>query len=83
MVVQRKTLPPVRFELTEPTRTAVAAWIAKAAFRSEISSFEADCDSHVSPSVREDRRLGGSRWPGSFQPTVRWIGWTKATLIQA
>jgi hypothetical protein len=30
MVVQRKTQHPVQFELTEPTRTAVAAWIAKA-----------------------------------------------------
>ena len=28
MVVQRKTQRPVQFELTEPTRTAVAAWIA-------------------------------------------------------
>ncbi|HQZ03881.1 MAG TPA: hypothetical protein PKW99_14645, partial [Thauera sp.] len=35
MVVQRKTQRPVQFELTEPTRTAVAAWIAKAALRSE------------------------------------------------
>ena len=30
MVVQRKTQRPVQFELTEPTRTAMAAWIAKA-----------------------------------------------------
>ncbi|MEM4987527.1 tyrosine-type recombinase/integrase [Collimonas sp. H4R21] len=30
MVVQRKTQRPVQFELTEPTRTAVAAWIDKA-----------------------------------------------------
>jgi hypothetical protein len=28
MVAQRKTQRPVQFELTEPTRTAVAAWIA-------------------------------------------------------
>jgi integrase len=27
MVVQRKTQRPVQFELTEPTRSAVAAWI--------------------------------------------------------
>jgi hypothetical protein len=27
MVVQRKTQRPVQFELTEPTRTSVAAWI--------------------------------------------------------
>jgi len=30
MVVQRKTQRLVQFELTEPTRTAMAAWIAKA-----------------------------------------------------
>lgn len=30
MVVQRKTQRPVQFELTEPTRSAVAAWIEKA-----------------------------------------------------
>ena len=29
MVVQRKTQRPVQFELTEPTRSAVAAWIEK------------------------------------------------------
>ncbi len=29
-VVQQKTREPVRFELTEPTRIAVSAWIAKA-----------------------------------------------------
>jgi hypothetical protein len=32
MVVQRKTQRPVQFELTEPTRSAVAAWIEKAKF---------------------------------------------------
>ncbi|WP_018077499.1 tyrosine-type recombinase/integrase [Thiobacillus denitrificans] len=30
MVIQRKTQRPVQFELTEPTRIAVAAWIEKA-----------------------------------------------------
>jgi hypothetical protein len=30
MVLQRKTQRPVQFELTEQTREAVAAWIAKA-----------------------------------------------------
>jgi integrase len=33
MVLQRKTLRPVQFELTEQTREAVAAWIAKAQLR--------------------------------------------------
>ena len=35
MVVQRKTQRPVQFELTEPTRIAVAAWIAKAGLKPE------------------------------------------------
>ena len=35
MVVQRKTQRPVQFELTEPTRVAVAAWIAKAMLKTE------------------------------------------------
>jgi hypothetical protein len=35
MVVQRKTQRPVQFELTEPTRTPVSAWIAKVKLRPE------------------------------------------------
>ena len=35
MIVQRKTQHPVQFELTEPTRIAVTAWIAKANIKSE------------------------------------------------
>jgi integrase len=35
MVVQRKTQRPVQFELTEPTRGAVAAWITSAGLKSE------------------------------------------------
>src|SRR5688572_9400989 len=33
MVLQRKTQRPVQFELTEQTREAIAAWIAKAQLR--------------------------------------------------
>jgi integrase len=39
MVVQRKTQRPVQFELTEPTRAAVAAWIEKAKLRPEQCLF--------------------------------------------
>jgi len=35
MVVQRKTQRPVQFELTEPTRCAVSAWIEMANLRPE------------------------------------------------
>ena len=33
MVIQKKTQRPVQFELTEPTRTAVAAWLEKSHLR--------------------------------------------------
>ncbi len=35
MAVQRKTRRPVQFELTEPTRSAVSAWIEKANLKPE------------------------------------------------
>jgi len=35
MVVQRKTQRPVQFELTEPTRAAVSAWVEAANLRPE------------------------------------------------
>ena len=35
MIVQRKTQRPVQFELTEPTRSAVSAWIDKASLKPE------------------------------------------------
>ena len=35
MVIQRKTQRPVQFELTEPTRVAVSAWLEKSHLRSD------------------------------------------------
>lgn len=35
MIMQRKTKRPVQFEVTEPARAAVAAWIEKAKLRSD------------------------------------------------
>jgi hypothetical protein len=35
MIVQRKTQRPVQFELTEPTRSAVTAWVEKAHLKPE------------------------------------------------
>jgi len=35
MVIQKKTQRPVQFELTEPTRSAVAAWLEKAHLRGD------------------------------------------------
>lgn len=50
MVVQRKTQRPVQFELTEPTRTAVAAWIDKAHLRGDQYLFPSRvrCFPHIS-----------------------------------
>lgn len=50
MVIQRKTQRPVQFELTEPTRTAVAAWLTKANLKSEQYLFPSRvaCSPHVS-----------------------------------
>jgi integrase len=39
MVTQRKTHRPVQFELTEPTREAVTAWIAQAHLRGDAFLF--------------------------------------------
>lgn len=57
MVVQRKTQHPVQFELTEPTRVAVNAWIEKAHLRSDQSLFPSRVakESHIS--TRQYARL--------------------------
>ncbi len=57
MVVQRKTQRPVPFELTEPTRTAVAAWIAKAALRSEDFLFQSRLHNSPHLSARQYARI--------------------------
>ena len=68
MVIQKKTQRPVQFELTEPTRAAVAVWLEKAQLRGDQYLFPSRVASspHVFDSpVREDRAsLGCSRWVG-------------------
>ena len=39
MVIQRKTQRPVQFELTEPTRVAVSAWLEKSQLQSNGNEF--------------------------------------------
>ena len=39
MVVQRKTQRPVQFELTEPTRSVVSAWITAVSLKAEDHLF--------------------------------------------
>lgn len=85
MIVQRKTQRPVQFELTDQTRNAVTAWIAKADLKSEQYLFPSR--SHISPhvSTRQYARIV-RRWVGSIGLDPSAYGThtmrrTKATLI--
>lgn len=57
MVVQRKTQRPVQFELTEPTRTAVSAWISKANLRPEDYLFPSRLRGSPHVSTRQYARI--------------------------
>lgn len=57
MVVQRKTQRPVQFELTEPTRTAVAAWIVKAGLKPEQYLFPSRVARSPHVSTRQYARI--------------------------
>jgi integrase len=57
MVVQRKTQRPVQFELTEPTRTAVAAWIATVNLKPEQFLFPSRVAKSPHVSTRQYARI--------------------------
>lgn len=57
MVVQRKTQRPVQFELTEPTRTAVAAWIDRAHLRGDQYLFPSRINRSPHVSTRQYARI--------------------------
>ncbi len=57
MVLQRKTQRPVQFELTEPTRAAVAAWIEKAQLRSDQCLFPSRLAGSPHVSTRQYARI--------------------------
>ncbi len=57
MVVQRKTQRPVQFELTEVTRTTVAAWIEKAHLRGEQYLFPSRVGNSLHVSTRQYARI--------------------------
>ena len=85
MVIQRKTQRPVQFELTEPTRTAVAGWITKANLKSEQYLFPSRvaCSPHVS--TRQYARIA-HQWVAAAGLDTSAYGThsmrrTKATLI--
>ena len=56
-VIQRKTQRPVQFELTQPTRTAVAAWIEKAHLRSDQCLFPSRIARSPHVSARQYARI--------------------------
>jgi integrase len=61
MVMQQKTSRPVQFEITEPTRNAVNAWITSARLRADGFLFPSRI--HKSPHLgtRQYARIVGSR----------------------
>ena len=57
MIVQKKTQKPVQFELTEPTRTAVSAWIEKAKLKPEQYLFTSRLATSLHVSTRQYARI--------------------------
>lgn len=87
MVVQSKTQRPVQFELTDQTRNAVAAWIAKADLKPEEYLFPSRAHDSRHVSTRQYARIV-HRWVASIglDPSAygkRTMRRTKATLIKA
>ena len=85
MVVQRKTQRPVQFELTDQTRNAVTAWIAKANLKSEQYLFPSRSRKSPHVSTRQYARIV-HRWVSSIGLDPSAYGThtmrrTKATLI--
>jgi integrase len=85
MVMQHKTQRPVQFELTEPTRDALTAWIAKATLKPDDFLFPSRL--HASPhlSTRQYARIV-HRWVATVGLDSSAYGThsmrrTKATLI--
>jgi len=85
MVIQRKTQRPVQFELTEPTRTAVSAWLEKAHLRGDQYLFPSRVTSSQHVSTRQYARIV-HRWAEAAGLDSSAYGThsmrrTKATLI--
>ena len=85
MVIQRKTQRPVQFELTEPTRAAVNAWIEKAKLKPEQCLFPSRLAKSPHVSTRQYARIV-RQWVAAIglDPTIygtHTMRRTKATLI--
>jgi site-specific recombinase XerC len=85
IVLQQKTQRPVQFEITEPTREAVGAWIGHAGLTSEDSLFPSRVRRSVHLSTRQYARIVDCwvRQIGldSTQYGTHTLRRTKATLI--
>lgn len=57
MVVQRKTQRPVQFELTEPTKVAVTAWIEEAKLKPEQGLIPSRLSKSPNVSTRQYARI--------------------------
>jgi integrase len=85
IIMQNKTQRPVQFELTEPTRDAVAAWIAKANLKNDQYLFPSRIHDSPHISTRQYARIV-DRWVASIglDPTAygtHTMRRTKVTLI--
>ncbi|MGC3962349.1 MAG: tyrosine-type recombinase/integrase [Rhodocyclaceae bacterium] len=85
MVVQRKTQRPVQFELTEPTRVAVAAWVEREHLQPEQYLFRSRLRASDHVSTRQYARIV-HQWVAAagLDPSVygtHSMRRTKATLI--
>ena len=85
IVMQRKTHRPVQFELTEPTREAVAAWISKAQLKPEQFLFPSRIHASLHLSTRQYAKIV-EHWVASIglDPNAyatHSMRRTKATLI--
>jgi len=85
MVVQRKTQRPVQFELTEPTRSAVSAWIEMVNLKPEHYLFPSRLAKSPHVSTRQYARIV-HQWVASIGLDSTVYGThtmrrTKATLI--
>jgi len=85
MVMQKKTERPVQFELTEPTRAAVAAWIEKAQLKAEQCLFPSRVSKSPHVSTRQYARIV-HQWVAAIGLDATVYGThtmrrTKATLI--
>ena len=81
MVIQRKTQRPVQFELTEPTRVAVSAWLEKSRLRSDQFLFPSRVARSPHVSTRQYARIvhhwaesAGSRTKVAISSECLWRG---------